>query len=144
MKPLCVDAGTRLILWSRMSLWFLRRHRCHLCGTQHSVTLMAWVCGWLHIFAQCKQRTVDIHVCIYLHVWMCCIMNTKWQRPAIVPPMVYLHLTQAGAWCEMWFISAMLRLCSEDKDIYWAAHNTALFTDHQLYPLPCAFVINVA
>lgn len=93
---------------------------------------MVWVCGWLHIFAQCKQQTADMLVHIYLRVCMYCIVDTNWHRPAIVPPMVYLHLTQAGAWCEMWFICAMLRPVLWRQrfyyEIYWAAHNTALLT----------------
>lgn len=94
---------------SWMFIWFLRKRGCHLCGTRHSVTPMVWGCRWLHIFAQCKQQTADMRVCIYLRVCMYYIVDANWQRPAIVPPMVYLHLTQAGAWCEMWFICAMLR-----------------------------------
>lgn len=94
----------------------------------------------------CPVQAADSWQCvwIYLRVCMYCIVDTSWQRLGIVPPMVYLHLTQAGAWCEMWFISAMLPpLCSEHNDIYWAAHNTTLITDHQLYPLSCGCVINV-
>lgn len=89
-----------------MLIWFLRKRRCHLCGTRHSVTPMVWACGWLHIFAQRKQQTADMRVCIYLRVCIYCIVDTNWQRPTIVPPMVYLHLTQAGAWCEIYLHSA--------------------------------------
>lgn len=134
MKPLCGDAGTWLYcatlqccIW--MWIWFSRKRRCHRCGTRHSVTPMVWACGWLHIFAQCKQQTADMRVRIYLRVCMYCIVDTNWQRPAIVPPMVYLHRTQAGAWCEVWFICAMLRpvlwkqsyllSCPQHCIIYW-------------------------
>lgn len=44
-----------------------------------------------------------MHVCICLCAL--CAACADRQRPAIVPSVVYFHLTQAGAWCEMWFIS---------------------------------------
>lgn len=48
------------------------------------------------------------YACVYL--FACAFHRSSIrQRPAIVPPMVYLHLTQVRAWCEMWFIGAVLR-----------------------------------
>ncbi len=118
-----------VLLLSRMPVWISRKCRCYLCGTRHAVAPKVWVFGWLHIFAQHKEQTADMHVFICLRVRMYCIVNTNWQRPAIVPPMVYLHLILVGAWCEMWFISAMLRLvlwrqryllsCPQHCIIYW-------------------------
>lgn len=77
-----------------------------------------------------------------VHVWIfVCkyyIVVTGWQRPGIVPPMVYLHLTGVK-----WDLSLhCFDMCSEDKDFfYWAAHSTA-FTDCEHYPLPCASEVN--
>lgn len=104
------------LLLSRSTVFpFLRKRRCYRCGTRRSVTPTVWACGWLHIFAQCTQQTANMRVCIYLRVCMYGTVDANWQRPAIVPPMVYLHLTQAGAWCEMWSICTMLRpvLCRQ-------------------------------
>lgn len=51
----------------------LRRYSCHFCGTRHSVAPRVWTCGWLHIFAQCKQQTADVcvsFVCVCITLWV--------------------------------------------------------------------------
>lgn len=71
---------------------------------------------------------------------MHCIVDTRWQKPGIVPPMVYLQL-ETSVKCDL--SQQCFAPSAEQKDIYWAAHNSALIRDHQLYPQPCACVINV-
>lgn len=87
---------------------FSRKRRCRCCGTRHSVAPVLRACGWLQMLAQCKRQTATMRVRIYLRVRLYCIVHTRWQRAAIVPPAVYLHLTQAAAWCEIWFICSSL------------------------------------
>lgn len=70
------------------SLWHTTQRYPHGVGM--------WMVAYI-----CPVQTADVRVCIYLRVCMHCIADASLQRPAIVPPMVYLHLTQAGAWCEM-------------------------------------------
>lgn len=95
MTPLSLSKSSWLLLW------FLRKSRCHLGGTrQLSVTPVVWACGWLHIFTQCKQQTADMRVWMYLRVCIYCSVDTNWQRPAIVQPAAYLHLTRA--WSLVW------------------------------------------
>lgn len=48
-----------------------------LWHTTSSVTPAVWVCGGLHIFAQHKQQTADMHVSIHLRVRVYHIMNTN-------------------------------------------------------------------
>lgn len=126
-----------------MPVWVLRKHRCHFCGTRH-ITPIVWACGWLHIFAWCRQQTADsvygsICVCVCIALWMQADKGQELCHPwftCIWPKL------KPGVKCDL--SPQCFALCSEDKDIYWAAHNTALITDHQLYPLPCGWVINVA
>lgn len=144
MKPFCVgcrDTVSTVLQPSWMSIWFLRKRRCQCRGTRHSVSPMVWVCEWLNIFAQWKQQRADVRVCIYLRV---CVCKALW-----------MQTYKGQQLCRPWFTCVWPKLesgvkcdlsvpCSGDKDIYWAAHNTALFTDHQLNPLLCGCVINVA
>lgn len=93
-----------------MVAWFLIKHRCHLCSTQFYTPIvgMWWVAYICSVQAADSKQLIacmDLFACVYMH----CILDTSWQRPGIVPPMVYLYLTQAVAWCENWFIFARLR-----------------------------------
>ena len=66
----------------------------------HDMVLLLWrghVDGC--IFLPSANRTQL--TCVSVSICVCCIEDTNRQRPTIVPPMVYLHLTQAVAWCEM-------------------------------------------
>lgn len=133
MNPLCMLKSSWLLIW------FLRKRRCHLGGTrQLSATLMVWACGWLHIFTQCKQQTADMRVWMYLRVCIYCGVDTNWQRPAIVQSAAYLHLTRAGAWCEMWFICDMLR------PVLWTQRYLLSYPQHSVIYWPPALPTAVA
>lgn len=113
--------------------WFARNYRWDL-GVSHHTTVRPSGCTYLHS-AHSWHR---LHV--YLRVRTHCIVDTRWQKPGIVPPMVNLQL-ETSVKCDL--SQQCFAPSAEQKDIYWAAHNSALIRDHQLYPQPCACVINV-
>lgn len=81
----------------------------------------------------------SICVCVCIGLWLQADKGQELYHPwftCIWPKL------ERGVKCDL--SRQCFALCSEDKDIYWAAHNTALITDQQLYPPPCGCVVNVA
>lgn len=113
--------------------WFAWNCRWDLCVSQHSRVRQSG-CTYLHS-AHSWHR---LHV--YLRVRTHCIVDARWQKPGIVPPMVHLQL-ETGVKCDL--SQQCFAPSAEQKDIYWAAYNSALIRNHQLFPQPCACVINV-
>lgn len=111
----------------------------------HDSVLPPWCghldgCIYLHS-ANSRQLTcvcVSICVCVCIALWIQTDKGQQLCRPwfTCIWPM---H--EPGVKCDLsvpWFA-----LCSENKAIYWVAHNTALFSFHRLFPLPVGCVVNI-
>lgn len=115
------------------SILIARNFRWDCCVSQQT-TVWQSGCTFLHS-AHSWHR---LHV--YLRVRTHCIVNARWQKPGIVPPMVHLQL-ETSVKCDL--SQQCFAPSAEQEDIYWVAYDSALIRNHQLYPQPCARVINV-
>lgn len=116
-----------------MLIWFLRKRRCHLCGTRLSDSPMVRACGWLHIFTPHEQQTAAMRVCMH------CIVHQTDKGQQLCRPWftcIWPKL-EPGVKCDL-FVTCFAP-CSEDKDIYWAAHKIALLLT--AIPTYCFFAV---